>query len=209
MKKNLAYHINLNKKKYLFLIMAFVLGILFGYAMLMLLTEESILSLEEYLSDNLKLFVSHAEDLDRALYFRNVFFDECRYFIIMWITGMGILGVFFPSVFMLYKGCIFGFTFAFMLRGYDGKGLLFNIIVLISQNLIKIPVLLFACMCTMSHALKRTPDNISKRRPKGDFAITGIYTLYMILSLIAYTVGILLECYVIPHFVFIIAKDML
>ncbi len=208
MKKDLAYHINSNKKKYMFLLMAFILGILLGYATLMMLKDEITAELTEFMGENLKSFLSYSEDLDKAAYFREVFFSELWWFVIMWIAGMSVLGVFFPPAFLLYKGYIFGFTFAFMLRCFDGKGLLFDILVLISQNVIKIPVLLFASMCTMSHALKKTPDNISKRKPKGDIGITGAYTLCMIFSLAAYAVGILLECYVIPHFVFLLAKDM-
>ncbi len=209
MKNALSHHINSNKKKYMFLLLSFIFGMLLGYAALMIFSEKTLSELEKYLSDNLKTFLTYSENLEYGKYFLNVLASSIPQFLLLWLVGLAGGGVFFPPAFMAYKGYVLAFTFALILNRFDGKGLLFDILVLVSQNIIKIPSLMFASMCAMSHSLKKSPGNIRGRKPVNDKGITLAYSLCMIISFMVYTAGIFVECYVIPHFVFIIAKNMI
>ena len=208
MKKAVYEHIRINRKKYMYLILSLVLGMILGYFALMAVSEEMMTELKKYMTENLKIFLSYSGDLDSKEYFKSVFSSEWVYFLILWGVAHSRASVFFPSVFMLYKGYTFGFTFAFITNCFDGKGLLFNIAVLLTQNTIKIPTLLFASNCSMSYALKKSPDKVMRRTGENK-GVAGIYTAYMLASLLVYSLGIFVECYIIPYFVFILAEDMI
>ncbi|MBE6039120.1 MAG: hypothetical protein E7218_08010 [Anaerofustis stercorihominis] len=208
MKRAVLTHIRSNRKKYMFLCMSYILGMLLGYICLGLFSEDVIAELTQYIGGNFKTFLSYSETLDKSAYFRDVFGSEAISFCVMWIMGLSALGVFYGPAFMLYKGYVFGFTCAFMLKCFDGKGLVFDVLVLFSQNVIKLPVLMFAAMCTMSHALKKT-SSPSQKHYRREGGLMGVYTMFMAGALLFYCIGIYVECYIIPHFVFLLAKDMI
>ena len=187
--------------------MAYIFGMLMGYICLGMFSEESVAKLTQYVGENIKIFLSYSETLDKAMYFKSVLKKEAFEYVFLWCSGLSVLGVILAPVFMLYKGYILGFTCAFMLKSFNGKGLIFDVIVLLSQNLIKFPALMFAGMCAVSYALKKSGSPAVKSRSpqKG---LMGIYTMFVVCAFLFHCAGIYMECYIIPHFIFLFAGNM-
>ena len=208
-KSKIRLHIRANSKKYMFLLLSFMTGMILGSVSLMIFPEEMTENLGEYLAGNLKVFLSYSESLDKEKYFCDVFTKSLIPFFIVWAAGFTFAGVFFPPLLLAYRGYVTSFSFSLILHFYDGKGLLFGILVILSQNIIKIPSLMFAAMCAMTHSLRRSEGNIRGRKTVGEKGLIFAYTLLSGAAFAVYTAGIFVECYVIPYFVFTLAPDMI
>jgi stage II sporulation protein M len=206
MKKLIREHIKTNKKKYLCLVLSFILGMILGYVSILFLSQETINGLKGYLTENLKIFLSYSDNLDRKDYFFSVFMDDVRCYLLMVLISMTPPGAFFPPLLMLYKGYTLGFSMSFVCGQFEANGILFAIVGIFLSNILKMIPLLFAANCSMSYSLKKIAKNAYSKK---DNHVFPVYIIYVGASITLNAITIFTEIYVTSHFVFKLVKNML
>lgn len=129
-KKNIA----IQKKKYLFLTIITLIGIVSGILFILFISKAD----KSLVSDELNVFITNIKD-NKLNYFSsliNSIFSNFIYFIIIWILGISIIGI--PViVFLLFlKGFIFGFSVSSLIYKFGFKGFLISLGYNLPHNLI-------------------------------------------------------------------------
>lgn len=209
MKNTIISHIELNKKKYLIFFCFFIAGIIIGIVCVKFLSSSLQADLINYLKTFFSSFLSSKETFDNLSYFKQNLYNEAKLYFLLWLSGLTIIGLGAAPFYVFLRGFVIGFTNSFIISNYGLKGLFYNIVTIIPQNLIKIPALFFACVCILSFSLKKTSDKskIKKYAPvNANMYVT--YTLFIFAAFVVSVLGVLIESYVIPYFIFIFTPDM-
>lgn|GEM_PF-1747587 len=212
LKRNILEHLQSNRTKYLLVTVMFLIGVAAGIAMYQLISDQT----RSQLLKSLDSFFTHTamqgQSLDRTSYFKKNLESELRSFAIMWICGLTVLGLVAAPFFSLLKGFTIGFTNTFIIANYGTKGVFYSLLTIIPQNLIKIPALFFCCVCIMSYSLKLTE---SKSKSKGvylgrasPFKLFVLFTIMVTISFLISLVGVALESYITPSFIFVFTPEM-
>lgn len=132
-----------NKFLLFFMTVLFMTGIIFGAilvnSMSFIQKQEVFFQLEQYFTlMKESATVQHGDVLKRS------FFFHMKYLFILCVLGMTIIGI--PVIFMLIfiKGLVVGFSVGFIVNQLGTKGLFLATVSIAPQNIITIPVYLFA-----------------------------------------------------------------
>lgn len=106
----------------------------------------------------------------------------------------------------LIKGFTLGYTFSFIATAFEGKGIGLAIISIIPQNLIYIP-----CIIGLSIiGLSMSTENFKRRflkKSKGDSLFSNYLFKKLIIILVLFVIGVLVETYISPNLIkFVAAK---
>ncbi len=211
MKKAIIGHMELNRKKYLIFFGFFIGGIIIGIVCVKFLSSSLQSELIGYLKNFFTTFSTGQDSFDKLTYFKQNLLNEAKVYAILWLSGLTVLGLGVAPFYVLFRGFIIGFTNSFIIANYGIRGLFYNIVTIIPQNLIKIPALLFACVCILSFSLKRTTgkNSLHKNVSSISWNMYLAYTLFIVAAFVFSVLGVLIESYIIPYFIFVFTPDMI
>lgn len=140
--KELLKHFQTNQLNYLFVLVLFLMGLIFGAVIVVTMhfsqKQDIIFYLNQYFEQlNEPLMMNHELFISALL-------SHLQYLIIFLLLGLSIIGL--PIIWgvVFVKGTFIGFSVGFFVHQYGLKGLLFISSALLPQNIIIIPVYLFA-----------------------------------------------------------------
>jgi len=178
MKNSTNDYLKENFSVYIFTIILFIMGVIFGSYVIYSLSlsqKQEILSIFNlfYLDiDTLSL-------LDSQVVFKQVLVDNLKYLGILWFLGLSIVGM--PLIFILIftKGLIVGFTVSFLIFELNWQGLLFSLASIIPQNIIIVPVLIIAGVTGINFSL-----SLIKHKGNKSYSYQQSITSYTLIILI-------------------------
>lgn len=158
MRKNIGQviqqHVEEHGSLYLFTIVLFVMGIIFGT-----LTVQSLgYSQQNDLFAYFQQFISEAQGgealVEPSYALTQNLFHYLKYVGLIWILGLSIIGLPVVLVLVFLKGVFVGFTVGFLVHQMGWDGFWFALVAVIPQNLIVVPLILVMGVLSISFSLK-------------------------------------------------------
>jgi stage II sporulation protein M len=196
-KSVIAVHMREHASVYLFVIVLFLMGVIFGAIVVNSLNfgqkQDLYYYLTQFFGQVSKGNVAGVHDMFQQSYFHNL-----KYIAFMWVLGISVIGL--PIIFILLflKGIVVGFTVGFLVNQMGWQGFLLSFVSVMPQNLIIIPAFLVMGVVSISFSLQMVRNQFMKRGHEPIFPMIMRYTMVMILISISLLVSSSLEAYVSP-----------
>jgi len=190
-------HVTTNRNAYLFLLMAFMLGVCAGAFTVNGLSTMQMDELSNYFQGFIQLF--NNENMKSSDLFSIALLENIKLIGILWILGVSIIGLPFIFLVLGVRGFITGFSSGFIIRVLGMKGLLFSGFALLPKEIIIVPCLIAIGVnginFSMRIAKNKSTDGIQKSSLKKAFLSYCIITLLFTGIILA---GILFDAYITP-----------
>ncbi|EID44940.1 stage II sporulation protein M [Parageobacillus thermoglucosidasius] len=196
-KSVISVHMREHASVYLFVIVLFLMGVIFGAIVVNSLNfgqkQDLYYYLTQFFGQVSKGNIAGARDMFQQSYFHNL-----KYVAFMWVLGISVIGL--PIIFILLflKGIVVGFTVGFLVNQMGWQGFLLSFVSVMPQNLIIIPAFLVMGVVSISFSLQMVRNQFMKRGHEPIFPVIMRYTAVMILISISLLVSSSLEAYVSP-----------
>lgn len=193
-----------DSKGYFFIVLImFCLGISFG------LYTVKYMGLSDR-NDLMNYFSSFTNSIENeSINYGSLLFEVIKKNIII-ILPIIILGLTFfgdPIILIidLLKGFTLGYTFSFIATTFEGKGVGLAIAAIIPQNLIYIPCIIALSVISMGMSTEKFKERFFKSsKNKGTVSNGVLYKLIVVIVL--FTLGMLIETYISPNLIKFVAK---
>lgn len=197
-------HIAKNQSSYFFLLLAFILGISAGAFTVNGLSTAQKDELSNYFQGFLQLL--NNQSIDGGELLSVTLLDNLKLVAVMWVLGVSIIGIPFIYLLIAVRGFITGFSSGFIINAIGMKGMLFTLFALLPKEVIIVPCLIALGVNGINFSLKII-RNRSSKTPLRDSLKTNLLsycfvTLFFSCFIFA---GILLEAYITPVFIRMIA----
>lgn len=158
------------KRIVLVLFIMFLIGIIGGSFAARYMTNDQGLNLTDYIIND--LYTSNQYDTqnisgtDRLIAY---ILNDFKTYAVTALFALTILAVPYCMILCTYKGFIIGFTSAFLIKMTSSKGILFILLAVMPQNIIRIILLIFCCVFVIKYALQKkefSPENRKKNAYK-------------------------------------------
>lgn len=172
----LVNHLKNHLTVYVFMVVLFLTGIIFGAVLVNSMGFVQKQDLFFHLDHYFELTNSGDEVLSKDI-LKKSFLFHVKYLMLLFILGLTIIGL--PAIWILIfsKGLVIGFSVGFMVNQLGLKGLLLSALSIAPQNLLIIPIYIFAASLAMifslslfSNLLGRRKQNIGKPMMQYAFA---------------------------------------
>lgn len=193
--------IKVNKKTLLFFTILLIIGIIAGSIFMAILSETD----KKLVTDYFNNYISNIENnkLNYLESIKNGLFNNLLYIIIIWILGISIIGIPIVTIMFFIKSFTLGFSIASIVFNYKLKGCLLNFINIFPHQMIYFLIYMLITTYSIFFSLKMINSIINKKNM--DFKIMmNKYVKILIISVIAITIGIIMETFITPLLIKII-----
>ena len=193
--------IKVNKKTLLFFTILLIIGIIAGSIFMAILSETD----KKLVTDYFNNYISNIENnkLNYLESIKNGLFNNLQYIIIIWILGISIIGIPIVTIMFFIKSFTLGFSIASIVFNYKLKGCLLNFINIFPHQMIYFLIYMLITTYSIFFSLKMINSIINKKNM--DFKIMmNKYVKILIISVIAITIGIIIETFITPLLIKII-----
>lgn len=193
--------IKVNKKTLLFFTLLLIIGIIAGSIFMAILSETD----KKLVTDYFNNYISNIENnkLNYLESIKNGLFNNLLYIIIIWILGISIIGIPIVTIMFFIKSFTLGFSIASIVFNYKLKGCLLNFINIFPHQMIYFLIYMLITTYSIFFSLKMINSIINKKNM--DFKIMmNKYVKILIISVIAITIGIIIETFITPLLIKII-----
>lgn len=197
-------HVKNYMNRYFLLFLAFIIGVSAGAFTVNGLSSIQRDELTNYFQGFLHLLDNHKMDSTELL--KIALMENAKIILALWVLGAMIIGIPFIFVIISIRGFITGFSSAFIIKTLGFKGIIFTLFALFPKEVIIVPCVIALGVNGINFSLNiiknKSIKHISKESLKTNFAGYCFVTLFFS-SLIF--VGVLVEVYIIPVFIRMIA----
>lgn len=193
-----------DKKAYFFIVLImFCLGISFGLYTVKYMGASDKKDLTNY-------FFSFTNSIgSQPTNYGNLLFEVLKKNILLiipiFLLGLTFFGAPVILILDLFKGFTLGYTFSFMVTTFDGKGIGLALVSVIPQNLIYIPCFIALSVISLSMSTERFKGKFFKRGNNKDLFLGDVLPK-LIVIIMMFTIGILIETYISPSLIRLVAK---
>lgn len=187
-KSRIGSHIKNHATIYIFMIILFLTGIVFGAIIVNSMNFVQKQDLYFYLERFFKE-LSTGETIDHRSIFVASSLYHIKYLLIMFILGLSVIGLPIIWIFLFLKGLVVGFSVGFIVNQLGLKGLLLSAISIAPQNIIIIPIYIIASTLAMVFSLALLNKLFAKSysepiwQPFKRYAF--VYAILLVISLVA------------------------
>src|SRR5690625_1710965 len=184
----LENHIREYATIYLFMVILFLTGVIFGAiivnSMSFVQKQDLFFYLERYFGQ-----ISDGQQVENSSILTSSFFYHIRYLLMLFILGLSVIGLPVVWVLLFLKGLVVGFSVGFIVNQLGMKGLLLASLSIAPQNLMIIPIYIIGGSLSMIFSLtllgKLFTHKISQPilRPFGRYVM--FFSCLIVISLIA------------------------
>ncbi|UOE96121.1 stage II sporulation protein M [Alkalihalobacillus sp. LMS39] len=193
----ISYHIEENRSIYLFTIVLFLVGIVFGAIIVNSLSLTQKNDLYMYLNQ----FFGQVEEgqiAQASTMFSHTFSHYAKYFGLMWILGLSIIGLPVILILLFLKGVVVGFTVGFLVNQMGMSGFLLAFVSVMPQNFILVPAFIIVSVASVSFCLKMIRNQFVKRSNMPIFPQFLRYSMLILCVGALLVVASAIEAYVSP-----------
>ncbi len=201
-------HVSKNRNAFIFLLMAFVVGISAGAFTVNGLSSMQRDDLSNYLQGFLQLL--NNQNMNSSELFSTSFLQNLKLVLILWGLGVTIIGIPFIFILIIARGFITGFTSGFIIGMLGVKGIIFTVFTILPKEIILIPCLIAIGVNGINFSMrlaknKSDQDNIRDNLKRSFLSYCFVASFFSGIIL----VGIILDAYVTPVLVRVIAPGLL
>lgn len=197
LKSAIAMHVREHASVYLFTIVLFLMGVIFGAIVVNSLNLSQKQDLYYYLT---QFFGQVAKGEFASAYdmFQQSYFHNLQYIGFMWVLGISIIGLPLILVLLFLKGVVVGFTVGFLVNQMGWQGFLLSFVSVMPQNFIVIPAFIIMGTIAISFSLKMVRNQFMKRMHEPIFPMIMRYAFVMVAISALLLISASLEAYVSP-----------
>src|SRR5690625_101698 len=140
--KQLGKHFQTNQLSYLFILILFLMGLIFGAIIVVTMHFTQKQDIIFYLNRYFEQMHEPLRFINHEL-FKSALYSHLQYLIIFFLLGLSIIGLPIIWSIVFVKGTFIGFSVGFFVYQYGFRGLLFICSALLPQNILIIPVYIF------------------------------------------------------------------
>ena len=189
------------------IIFIFLAGVVFGSLAIRTLDSTKRSEMVDFLSS---FFVGLSNQLSDEYHtnLSDVIWLNLKIIFFIWILGISIIGIIGIPILIFLRGFVIGFTVGFLVNELGLKGMVFALASILPQNLIIIPVTIFAGVIAVSFGITLFKSLILKRPISfGQHLIT--YTLFMIAAGGGLLIASVIEAFITPVFMEFAARFLI
>lgn len=206
-RQNLNEHVRANIVAYFFMTLVFVIGVVVGALAVKTLPEDQKLELIGYLKIFFQGLAQGPGAVDTPALFGTVLLNGVKTIGLIWLLGFTVVGIPFVLFIVFTRGFVIGFTVGFLVNEYIMKGLVFALASVLPHNFFAVPALLAAGVAATSFSLMLVRQ---KQRAKVSVLYESMaYTLFCLLMLAVMAVAAVIEVYISPVFMKVVAGLLL
>ena len=192
-----ATHFREHSSIYLFVVVLFLMGVIFGAIVVNSLTFSQKEDLAYYLS---QFFgeVSNGKVAASKDVFAQSLFDNSKFIGMMGILGISIIGLPVILIVLFMKGLVIGFTVGFLVNQMGWNGFLLSFVSVLPQNFIIIPIFIITATLAVSISLKMIRRQFMKKISEPILPLLGRYALVFVVAGLFLVIAALFEAYISP-----------
>ncbi|ANB61518.1 stage II sporulation protein M [Anoxybacteroides amylolyticum] len=197
LKSAVLMHVREHASVYLFTIVLFLMGVIFGAIVVNSLNLNQKQDLYYYLT---QFFGQVAKGQLASEYdmFQQSYFHNLQYIGFMWVLGISIIGLPLILVLLFLKGVVVGFTVGFLVNQMGWQGFLLSFVSVMPQNVIVIPAVIIMGTIAISFSLKMVRNQFMKRMHEPIFPMIMRYAFVMVAISAVLLLSASMEAYVSP-----------
>lgn len=190
-------YVDINRNAYLFLLMAFILGVSAGAFTVNGLSTMQQDELSNYFQGFMQLF--NNQNMKSSDLFSIALLENVKLIGLLWILGVSIIGLPFIFLIMGVRGFITGFSSGFIIRALGMKGLLFSGFALLPKEIIIVPCLIAIGVNGINFSMRITKNKSIEGIQKSSLKTAFVtYCLVTVLFTCIILAGILFDAYITP-----------
>lgn len=207
-RQNLADYLRANIVAYFFIILIFTIGVVVGAFAVKTLPDEQKTELISYLRIFFTGLSRGTEGIGNisSNMLSDVIINNVKTIVLMWVLGFTIVGIPFVLFILFTRGFIIGFTVGFLINEYIMKGLLFALVSVLPHNFFAVPAILITGVSATSFSTMLVRHKIHGKKLL--YESLG-YSALCFIMLLAMLVAALIEVYISPVFMKIVASFLL
>lgn len=194
-KKTIIDHLREQATIYIFMIVLFLTGIIFGAvivnSMNFIQKQELFFYVERFFQQMLE-----GQEIQNQALFKESFFYHMKYLFLMFILGLSVIGLPLVWVLVYLKGLVVGFSVGFLVNQLGFDGLILASLSIAPQNIIAIPIYLIAGTLSMLFSLSILYRLFSRRPTDSIFQPFGRYVASFSVLLAGAVFAALIEVYI-------------
>lgn len=205
LRQSLGDYLKSNIVAYFFISLILIVGIVVGALAVKTLPDEQKSELISYLRILFTGLTKGSDGItDTSSMLGTVMINNIKTIALMWLLGFTVIGIPFVLFMVFTRGFIIGFTVGFLVNEYVMKGLLFALASVLPHNFLAIPAILITGVSSITFSLKllRRKTQIRINIFYESLSYTGVCIAMMLLIVL----GALIEVYVSPVFMKLVAS---
>ncbi|KAB2333753.1 stage II sporulation protein M [Bacillus mesophilum] len=192
-----ATHFREHSSIYLFVIVLFFMGVIFGAIVVNSLSftqkEDLFYYLSQFFGQVSAEEVASSNDL-----FKQSLLHNAKYIGLIWLLGISIIGLPVILVMLFIKGMVVGFTVGFLVNQMAWDGFLLSFVSILPQNLVIIPVFIIAATLAVAFSLKMIKKQFMKRMGDPMLPLFGRYVAAFAIALVFIAAAAGVEAFISP-----------
>ena len=184
------------KRLYLFLLLVFIIGVVFGSIFITILDEpdkNSVISQIASFFDQIK-----ANKIDYLGVLKNSVTSNLLYIAFIWILGISIIGIPIIIIMLFLKGFMIGFSIAAIIAKYKIIGILGSFTYIFPHIILSVLVIFMMSYYALKLSFSLLKAVI-ERKSINFSEIINRYSLVMLMSVIIMVVASLIETFISPY----------
>lgn len=202
MKKRLYQNVAANHFReyssiYIFVIVLFLMGVIFGAVVVNSLSFSQKEDLFYYLSQFFGQ-LSNGESAGSNDLFIQSLLHNIKYIGLMWLLGISIIGLPVILIVLFIKGMVIGFTVGFLVNQMGWDGFLLSFVSILPQNFIIIPVFIIMAVITISFSMQMIRRQFMKKISNPVFPLLSKYFVTLLIAMVCLSAAAAVEAYISP-----------
>lgn len=202
MKKRLYQNIAANHFReyssvYIFVIVLFLMGVIFGAVVVNSLSFSQKEDLFYYLSQFFGGLTNGKQAEAHDLFVQSLFHNS-KYIGLMWVLGISIVGLPVILILLFIKGMVVGFTVGFLVNQMGWDGFLLSFVSILPQNFIIIPIFIIMAVMTITFSLQMIRRQFMKKISSPFMPMLTRYFLTLVGAIVFLTAAAAIEAYLSP-----------
>ncbi|WP_198507822.1 stage II sporulation protein M [Bacillus sp. FJAT-45037] len=193
----ITMHLQENRSIYLFISVLFLIGIIFGAIVVNSLNLTQKNDLYMYLGQFFGQ-VSDGNVAQSSDIFSQSFAHYAKYFGLMWLLGLSVIGLPVILVLLFLKGVVVGFTVGFLVNQMGMPGFFLSFVAVMPQNFILVPAFVIVGTASVSFCLKMIRHQFLKKTNTPFFPIFVRYSALILCVGGSLALASAIEAYVSP-----------
>ncbi|MGJ7919908.1 stage II sporulation protein M [Neobacillus sp. LXY-4] len=192
-----ANHFREYSSVYIFVIVLFLMGVIFGAVVVNSLSFSQKEDLFYYLSQFFGQLTDGKEASSNDL-FKQSLLHNSKYIGLMWLLGISIIGLPVILILLFIKGMVVGFTVGFLVNQMGWDGFFLSFVSILPQNFIIIPVFIIMAVMTITFSLQMIRRQFMKKISNPFMPMLSRYFLTLAAAMVCIFIAAAIEAYLSP-----------
>ncbi|AGK54782.1 stage II sporulation protein M [Bacillus sp. 1NLA3E] len=202
MKKRLYQNIAANHFReyssvYIFVIVLFLMGVIFGAVVVNSLSFSQKEDLFYYLSQFFGQLSDGKEVSANDLFVQSLLHNS-KFIGLMWLLGISIIGLPIILILLFIKGMVVGFTVGFLVNQMGWDGFLLSFVSVLPQNFIIIPIFIIMAVISITFSLQMVRRQFMKKISHPILPLLSRYLVTLVVAVVFLTAAAAIEAYLSP-----------